>query len=73
MLEARSYMKSARTVAIAPIFLGLLVWASAGFADKSKSVGSRPSRNFTLPQEKGHRGRLDSRTRLLSTHAGGSG
>ncbi|HXK29520.1 MAG TPA: hypothetical protein VJ646_14805, partial [Candidatus Binatia bacterium] len=41
MLEARSYMKSARTVAVAQIILGLLVWASAGFAqDKSKSAGS---------------------------------
>lgn len=40
MLEARSYMKSARTVAVAPIILGLLVWANAGFAqDKGKSAG----------------------------------
>lgn len=41
MLNLRSDMKSAGTVAAALIFLGLLVWAKTGFAqDKSKSASS---------------------------------
>jgi len=40
MLDARSFMKSAGTVAVAPIILGLLVWGSAGYAQEKGKGGS---------------------------------
>ncbi|MBI3063873.1 MAG: hypothetical protein HYY82_02940 [Deltaproteobacteria bacterium] len=54
MLNARSYMKSARTVAIAPIIFGLLVWASAGFAqEKGKAGGDAMAQLYAAAKKEG--------------------
>jgi len=54
MLNARSYMKSARTVAVAPIIFGLLVWASAGFAqEKGKGGGDAIAQLYAAAKKEG--------------------